>query len=221
MVKKRIFKTSVMIVSILTFLFVVGFQISQSLAAEKESNPPATEKSNTMTAVEKGKDMAKIKIGDVAPAFDLMDQNGSKVNLKSFVGKKVLVYFYPKAGTPGCTKQACSLRDTMTELNKVGINVVGISPDAPDSQKKFADKNKLPFPLLYDSDLKVAESYGALGEKMVKGKASTGIIRSSFLIGEDGTISNVWYKVKPEKTASLAIDFLTKDKLNNTQKAPK
>ncbi len=148
--------------------------------------------------------MATLKKGDKAPVFDLIDQDGRHVKLADFKGKKVLLYFYPKADTSGCTKQACSVRDARSELADIGIVALGISPDAIEAQKKFDKKHALEFPLLSDSDHKVAERYGAWGEKKMYGKSFMGIIRSSFLIDEGGKIVGSWYKVKPEDTVPKA-----------------
>jgi peroxiredoxin Q/BCP len=148
----------------------------------------------------KGAVMAELKVGAKAPVFTLKDQNGEKVALSDYKGKKLLVYFYPKADTPGCTKQACSVRDSAAELKKSKVAAVGISPDEPTKQKKFDDKYSLGFPLLSDPDHKVAAAYGAWGKKSMYGKTYEGIIRSSFLIDETGKIAQVSYKVKPLDT---------------------
>jgi len=148
--------------------------------------------------------MAQLKVGDKAPAFSLEDQTGKKVSLADFKGKRLLVYFYPKADTPSCTKQACSIRDAAKDLAKTNVAAVGISPDAPDKQKKFDDKYELGFPLLSDADHKVAQAYGAWGKKSMYGKTYEGIIRSSFLIDEKGKILHVSYKVKPLDTVPNA-----------------
>ncbi len=148
--------------------------------------------------------MATLKKGDKAPVFDLIDQDGKHVKLADFKGKKVLLYFYPKADTPGCTKQACSVRDARNDLGELGVIVLGISPDAVEAQKKFDRKHSLEFPLLSDPDHRVAERYGAWGEKKMYGKSFMGIIRSSFLIDEAGKIIGAWYKVSPQNTVPEA-----------------
>lgn len=153
--------------------------------------------------------MNRLQIGDLAPDFSLADQEGKISKLSDFRGKKLLLYFYPKADTPGCTKQACQIRDAQTELEELGVNALGISPDKPAAQKKFDGKYGLGFPLLSDSDHDVARTYGAWGEKNMYGKKTEGIIRSSFLIDEQGKILGVWYKVKPEDTVPLARGILT------------
>jgi peroxiredoxin Q/BCP len=145
--------------------------------------------------------MAKLKIGDKAPSFKLKDQNGKTVQLSDFKGKKVLLYFYPKADTPGCTKQACNVRDAAPDLRVEGVAPLGISPDNPEKQKKFDEKYELGFPLLSDNDHAIAKSYGVWGEKKMYGKSYEGIIRSSFLIDEKGIILDAWYKVSPADTA--------------------
>jgi peroxiredoxin Q/BCP len=138
-----------------------------------------------------------ISEGKVAPAFTLKDQNGEKVSLKDFKGKKnVVLYFYPKAMTPGCTTQACALRDTKKELAKRDLVVLGVSPDAPEKLKKFEDKEKLNFTLLSDEEHKIADKYGAWGLKKFMGKEYMGILRSTFIIGKDGKVKHVMPKVK-------------------------
>jgi peroxiredoxin Q/BCP len=153
--------------------------------------------------------MVKLKASDKAPVFSLPDQNGKKISLSDFKGKKVLLYFYPKADTPGCTKQSCSVRDSEKELNKLGVLALGISPDTPEAQKKFDDKFNLGFTLLCDPDHKSARAYGVWGKKSMYGKTYEGIIRSSFLIDEKGIITKAWYKVKPLDTIPEAIEILT------------
>jgi peroxiredoxin Q/BCP len=152
--------------------------------------------------------MAKLKVGDEAPWFSLEDQNGRTVSLAQFRGTKLLLYFYPRADTPGCTKQACSVRDSAEPLQQAGAAPVGISPDRPDRQKKFDDKYDLRFPLLSDPDHKVAEAYGAWGKKSLYGRSYEGVIRSSFLIDEHGKVLQVAYSVKPEDTVPKAQEVL-------------
>ena len=152
--------------------------------------------------------MAHLEVGTTAPAFSLSDQSGNKVRLADFKGKKLLLYFYPKAGTSGCTIQACSVRDAMPDLKKVGIAAAGISPDEEAALKKFDENNELGFPLLSDANHKVAKKYGVWGEKSMYGKKFMGIIRSAFLIDEKGKIADAWYKVKPSDTVPNAIEAL-------------
>lgn len=152
--------------------------------------------------------MPKLNPGDPAPDFELMDQNGKVVKLADFQGRKLLLYFYPKADTPGCTRQACSVRDAREELATLGLAVVGISPDPPQRQKKFDDKYGLTFPLLADTERRTAQAFGAWGEKNMYGKKVEGIIRSSFLIDEKGKILQAWYKVSPEDTVPKAREAL-------------
>ena len=150
--------------------------------------------------------MPQLKSGDKAPAFTLLDQSGEKVKLSDYKGRKVLVYFYPKADTPGCTQQSCNLRDIAGEVGDTAI--VGISPDAPARQAKFDTKYSLGFPLLADEDHAVAESYDVWGEKKNYGKTYMGIIRSAFLVDEKGRIEQAWYKVSPKDTATNLLKAL-------------
>lgn len=152
--------------------------------------------------------MSKLAPGDPAPYFELADQNGNLVKLSDFHGRKLLLYFYPKADTPGCTRQACSVRDAREELADLGLTVVGISPDPPARQQKFDDKYGLAFPLLADTERRTARAYGAWGEKNMYGKKVEGIIRSSFLIDEAGKIIRAWYQVSPEDTVPKAREAL-------------
>jgi peroxiredoxin Q/BCP len=148
--------------------------------------------------------MAKLSAGDRAPAFTLLDQNGKKVKLSDFKGKRVVLYFYPKADTPGCTTQSCELRDHRKDLTKLGSVVLGVSPDSPERQKKFDTKYKLGFPLLADEEHAVAEKYGVWGEKSLYGRKFMGIIRSAFVIDEKGKIADAFYKVSPKATVPKA-----------------
>ncbi|BBX15697.1 thioredoxin-dependent thiol peroxidase [Mycolicibacterium duvalii] len=138
----------------------------------------------------------RLEVGDKAPEFSLPDAAGNVVKLSDYKGRKVVVYFYPAASTPGCTKQACDFRDNLTELNGAGIDVVGISPDKPEKLAKFRDKEELTFPLLSDPERTVLEAWGAYGEKTMYGKTVQGVIRSTFLVDEEGRIAVAQYNVR-------------------------
>ncbi|MGU3501051.1 thioredoxin-dependent thiol peroxidase [Mycobacterium sp. C31M] len=138
----------------------------------------------------------RLAVGDKAPAFSLPDADGNTVKLSDFKGRKVIVYFYPAASTPGCTKQACDFRDSLAELNDAGLDVIGISPDKPEKLAKFREAEGLTFPLLSDPDKKVLTAYGAFGEKSMYGKTVTGVIRSTFLVDEKGVVEVAQYNVK-------------------------
>jgi len=138
----------------------------------------------------------KLEIGEIAPNFSLLDQDGASVALSDFAGSKVIVYFYPAAGTPGCTTQACDFRDNINSLKSAGYQVLGVSKDTTDDLKKFQADQGLNFPLLSDLDLTVHNTYGAYGEKNLYGKKVTGVLRSTFVINEDGTIQLALYNVK-------------------------
>jgi peroxiredoxin Q/BCP len=148
--------------------------------------------------------MTTLSTGDVAPPFALTDQHGATVRLEDFRGRKLLVYFYPKADTPGCTTQSCDVRDHRQELSSLGVDVVGISPDEPADQLAFDEKFSLGFPLLADPDHAVAEAWGTWGEKKSYGRSYMGIVRSSFLVDEEGRIERAWYKVQPAQTVPKA-----------------
>jgi peroxiredoxin Q/BCP len=152
--------------------------------------------------------MKKLAPGDRAPRFSLEDQDGNRVSSADFKGQKLLVFFYPKADTPGCTEQACSVRDAHRDFAKRKVAAVGISPDAPGAQKKFDAKFSLGFPLLSDPGHAVADAYGVWGEKVLFGRTIVGIIRSSFLIGEDGKILAAWYRVPAGRTVERALEAL-------------
>lgn len=138
----------------------------------------------------------RLAVGDKAPAFSLSDADGNTVALGDFTGRKVVVYFYPAASTPGCTKQACDFRDSLTELNEAGLDVVGISPDKPAKLAKFRDAEGLTFPLLSDPEREVLTQWGAFGEKTMYGKTVQGVIRSTFVVDEKGDIEVAQYNVK-------------------------
>jgi peroxiredoxin Q/BCP len=134
--------------------------------------------------------------GDAAPDFTLPDADGNEVSLSQFRGQRVIVYFYPAAMTPGCTKEACDFRDSLESLSRAGVAVIGISPDPPAKLAKFRDKEGLTFPLLSDPSHAVHEAYGAYGEKKLYGKTTVGVIRSTFVVDPDGTIAKAMYAVK-------------------------
>lgn len=152
--------------------------------------------------------MEKLESGVKAPEFSLKDQHGNEVSLKDFKGRKILIYFYPKANTPGCTTQSCAVEESRPEFEALSTAVIGISPDAVEKQKKFADKFDLKFPLISDEDHKTAAAYGVWGEKKLYGKVYMGITRSSFLIDEDGVVVKSWYKVSPKDTVPFAMEIL-------------
>jgi peroxiredoxin Q/BCP len=155
--------------------------------------------------------VAKLKPGDKAPNFALKDQSGNVVRLSHFKNRHLLVYFYPKADTPGCTKQSCAVRDSLDDFGAADVAAVGISPDPPERQKKFDDKYDLGFPLLSDPDHKVAKAYGVWGQKSLYGRKFMGIIRSSFLINGKGKVMGVWYKVSPKDTVPRALKALDEE----------
>jgi peroxiredoxin Q/BCP len=147
-----------------------------------------------------------LKEGASAPAFTTKDANGETVKLKDLRGQKVVLYFYPKDDTPGCTKEACSFRDEFAEFKKRGIRVLGISPDSETSHKKFTAKYKLPFTLLTDTDHRIADAYGTYGQKKFMGRTYMGINRTTFLIDEKGKVRRVFEKVKPEEHAREVLE---------------
>ena len=138
----------------------------------------------------------RLAAGDPAPDFTLLDADGKEVSLSSFRGQRVIVYFYPAAMTPGCTKEACDFRDNLAPLGQLGVAVLGISPDQPSKLAKFRDKEGLTFPLLSDPDHAVLQAYGAYGEKVLYGKKTVGVIRSTFVIDPEGVIEKAMYGVK-------------------------
>ena len=147
----------------------------------------------------------KLKVGNKAPDIALSDQDGKPRKLSDMIGKWVLVYFYPKDDTPGCTKEACGMRDSMSDLKKHHITVVGISTDSVKSHKKFAEKYDLPFTLLSDEEKKIVNAYGVWGKKKFMGREYMGTNRMSFLIGPDGKIAKIYEKVKPATHAGEVI----------------
>jgi thioredoxin-dependent peroxiredoxin len=139
--------------------------------------------------------MSTLKIGDKAPAFVAVDQDGNPISLKDYIGKKLVLYFYPKDDTPGCTAEACNLRDNYALLLKKGYKIVGVSADDEQSHKKFIEKYILPFPLIADKDKKIIISYGAWGKKNLYGKEYDGILRTTYVISENGIIEKIFTKI--------------------------
>jgi peroxiredoxin Q/BCP len=149
-----------------------------------------------------------MNINDKAPEFTLQDENGREISLKGLRGKVVVLYFYPRADTPGCTIEACEFRDTYKQMQKTGAVLLGISPDTPKAQKKFQEKFKLPFTLLADADKKVAIAFDVLKEKNMYGRKVMGIVRTTFIIGGDGKIQHIFPKVKAEGHAAEVLTYL-------------
>lgn len=147
----------------------------------------------------------KLGPGDNAPSFTLPDQDGRQVDLAGYRGRKVLVYFYPKDDTPGCTKEACQFNEALPDFTGSGVDVLGISADGAESHRRFRAKYGLGFPLLIDANHSVATEYGAYGQKMLYGKPTTGVIRSTFLIDEQGRIERAWYGVRADGHAAKVL----------------
>lgn len=150
--------------------------------------------------------MKKLQEKDKAPDFTLLGDDGNEYSLASFKGKDILVYFYPKDDTPGCTTEACEIRDNYKEMEKLGLVVLGISPDNTKSHNKFKEKYKLPFRLLSDTDHKVCELYGVWAKKKFMGREYMGVLRSSFLIDKKGVIKKIYHEVKPKEHAKEVIE---------------
>jgi thioredoxin-dependent peroxiredoxin len=153
--------------------------------------------------------MPRLGPGDRAPAFTLPDATGTKVSLRDFAGKKVVVYFYPADDTPGCTKEACQFNDNLRAFSRADVAVVGISPDGAAQHQRFAATYKLRFPLLSDPAHAVMEKYGAWGEKTLYGKRSVGVIRSTFLVDAQGKVARAWYSVKADGHADKVLEAAT------------
>ncbi|MHB1518708.1 MAG: thioredoxin-dependent thiol peroxidase [Acidimicrobiales bacterium] len=152
--------------------------------------------------------MGKLTVGDKAPAFSLPDQDGNTVSLEDYSGQPVVVYFYPKDDTPGCTKEACQFNDSLDAFSRAGAVVLGISADTAERHRKFQKKYGLAFPLLTDADHVVGEAYGSWGEKTLYGKKTIGVIRSTFLIGADGGVARAWYNVRADGHAAKVLSEL-------------
>lgn len=150
--------------------------------------------------------MTELKAGDEAPEFKGVDQNGKDISSSDYRGKKLVLYFYPKDDTSGCTKEACSLRDDYEKLKEAGYEILGVSPDSPEKHQKFIDKYDLPFPLLADTDKNVVKTYGVWGRKQFMGNEYDGVHRTTFLIDEDGTIEHVFKKVKTKTHGRQILD---------------
>jgi peroxiredoxin Q/BCP len=155
--------------------------------------------------------MTTLPVGRKAPAFTLQNQNGGMVSLKDYLGKRVVVYFYPADDTPGCTKEACQFNDELATFKKLGVTVIGISPDTIEKHAAFRKKFSLKFDLLVDRDKKVMTKYGAFGEKMMYGKKVNGVIRSTFVVGPTGLIEHAWYGVRADGHAAKVLQELQLD----------
>jgi thioredoxin-dependent peroxiredoxin len=150
----------------------------------------------------------KLKEGDAAPKFTAATNGGGKISLAEYKGQNVILYFYPRDDTPGCTKEACAFRDLFADFKKAGAVILGVSPDPVKAHDKFAEKFKLPFPLLADEDKKIVNAYGVWGEKSFMGRKYLGTFRVTFLIGPDGRIKKIWPAVKPEEHAQEVLAAL-------------
>ncbi len=156
--------------------------------------------------------MNLLPVGTKAPDFTVKDQNGNTVSLANYRGKKIILYFYPKDSTPGCTKEACGFRDHFQSLQNLNVEILGVSTDSEKSHKSFIQKQNLPFTLLADTDKQLVNSYGVWGEKTLYGKKYMGIHRITYLIDENGMVAAVFNKVKPETHAQELLNFLQEDK---------
>ena len=149
-----------------------------------------------------------LEVGTKAPEFTLPDKDGNPVSLTDFAGKKVVLYFYPKDNTPGCTRQACAFAGAYGEFKKINVVVIGVSKDSAASHQKFAEKHGLPFILLSDPELTAIQAYGVWQEKKLYGKVSMGVVRSTFVINENGMIEKIMPKVKPDTNAAEILSYL-------------
>ena len=153
--------------------------------------------------------MAELQVGDMAPEFEAVTDEGKSVTLKDYRGKRVILYFYPKDDTPGCTTQACNFRDSYADIEEQNAVVLGVSPDDSQSHQKFKTKYDLPFTLLVDEDHVIAEQYGAWGEKSMYGKKYMGVVRSHFVIDETGKVADTQYKISPKNSLPEAMKALS------------
>ncbi|MGC9472115.1 MAG: thioredoxin-dependent thiol peroxidase [Bacteroidales bacterium] len=154
--------------------------------------------------------MVKLKTGDRAPDFSGTDQNGKNVRLKDYLGSRIVLYFYPKDNTPGCTAEACNLRDNYEELLNRGFRIIGVSPDSTASHQKFSTKHSLPFPLVSDTAKSIMKAYGAWGEKSMFGKKYMGVLRKTFIISEDGIIEQIFDKVNTRDHSRQILETIEK-----------
>jgi len=152
--------------------------------------------------------MPNLKEGDLAPAINARDENGKTITLAEFRGKKVVLYFYPKDNTPGCTAEACDLRDHYAQFQKEGFEIIGVSADSERSHQNFIKKYELPFRLISDEDHQVLKAYGSWGEKKMYGKTYMGIVRSAFMVDENGEIAATAYKISPKNTVPTLMQWL-------------
>ncbi len=152
-----------------------------------------------------------LEVGTKAPEIVLNDKDGNEVRLSSFAGQRIVVYFYPRDNTPGCTRQACAFRDAFEEYKTLGIPVIGISKDNEASHQKFASKHELPFILLADPELSAIKAYDVWQEKKMYGKVSMGVVRATYLIGTDGFIEKVWKKAKPDTNAGEILEYIANE----------
>lgn len=149
-----------------------------------------------------------LQAGDIAPDFDLVTDEGARLRLSDLHGRRVVLFFFPKADTPGCTKQACGFRDRFPRIESADATVIGLSPDTPKALAKWKAKESLPYTLVSDPDHEIAEAYGAWGEKSLYGKAYMGILRGHAIIGVDGKIEDIRLRIKPEESVEAAVEFL-------------
>jgi peroxiredoxin Q/BCP len=180
-----------------------SLRAAKACQADNVFNPDFPDSEALMTL-----NIVTLNINDKAPEFTLPDENGKEVSLKGLRGKVVVLYFYPRADTPGCTIEACEFRDAYKQMQKTGAVLLGISPDTSKAQKKFQDKFTLPFSLLADADKKVAIAFGVLQEKNMYGKKVMGIVRTTFIIGSDGKIQHIFPKVKAQGHAAEVLAYL-------------
>jgi len=186
---------------------IVGV-LDQSSGSGNRSKPPWSADGVGSDEMMQGDPVGKLDTGDQAPAFTLPDQDGKPVALADFAGQQVVVYFYPRDDTPGCTKEACQFNENLSAFKRAKVPVLGISADTAAKHQKFREKYGLKFPLLTDADHEVGEAFGAWGEKTMYGKKVIGVIRSTFLVAADGTIARAWYHVKADGHAAKVLEEL-------------